>query len=90
MSRLAGMKFGSPEANKIAKAAREYELSPMYLENILNPTDAEIELMQKWDEFQGAQDEYNYAESALMRTREDLNTAKKAVTEERQHETRTS
>ncbi len=90
MPRLARIEFGSNEANKILKADKEYKLSPKYLENILEPTDAEMDLMREWDELVGAQDEYNYAESALMQTQASLQKAKKTVLEERKHETRTS
>ena len=84
------LSFGSPEANTIAKRDRDYKLSNEYLENLPDPTDAEMELMQQWEELVEAQDEYNYAESALMRSKEKLIKTKKAVLEERQHETRTS
>lgn len=90
MPKLPQIEFGSSEASMVVKADREYELSLKYLKNILDPTDAEMELMQEWDEVIGAQDEYKYAENALRIAENDLLAARKAVLEERQHEARTS
>lgn len=78
------LSFGTPEANKAARQIREETLSLEFLEAIENPTEAELELLDRYDELRDEQDQFNYTEIALAIAKVSLQEAKIKVMEEQQ------
>ena len=82
--------FGTPAANKIAKDAREVELSLEYLENLPDPTENEMWLMEAIEDLTETKIQLQSLENEVQIALEEERKYRTLVLEERRHETRTS
>ncbi len=82
--------FGTPAANKIAKDVREVELSLEYLENLPDPTENEMWLMEAIEDLTETKIQLQSLENEVQIALEEERKYRTLVLEERRHETRTS